>query len=52
MKKILIVEDVEFNRDLLTQLLEDKFELVAATNGQTGIAKGNPAANPTQDATG
>jgi two-component system cell cycle response regulator DivK len=38
MKKILIVEDVEFNRDLLTQLLEDEFELVAATDGQTGIA--------------
>jgi two-component system, cell cycle response regulator DivK len=38
MKKILIVEDVEFNRDLLTQLLEDEFELIAATDGQAGIA--------------
>jgi two-component system, cell cycle response regulator DivK len=38
MKKILIVEDVEFNRDLLTQLLENEFELIAATDGQTGIA--------------
>jgi two-component system, cell cycle response regulator DivK len=38
MKKILIVEDVEFNRDLLTQLLEDEFELIAATDGQGGIA--------------
>ena len=27
MKKILLVEDVEFNLDLLVQLLEEKFEL-------------------------
>jgi two-component system cell cycle response regulator DivK len=38
MKKILIVEDVDFNRDLLTQLLEDEFELIAAADGQAGIA--------------
>ena len=38
MKKILIVEDVDLNRDLLTQLLEDDFEIVAATDGQAGIA--------------
>ena len=38
MKKILIIEDVEFNRDLLTQLLEEEFELIAATDGQAGIA--------------
>jgi two-component system, cell cycle response regulator DivK len=38
MKKILIVEDVDFNRDLLTQLLEEEFELIAATDGQAGIA--------------
>jgi CheY-like chemotaxis protein len=38
MKKILIIEDVDFNRDLLTQLLEDEFEVVAATDGETGIA--------------
>jgi two-component system cell cycle response regulator DivK len=38
MKKILIVEDVEFNRDLLTQLLEEEFELIAVTDGQAGIA--------------
>jgi len=37
MKKILIVEDVEFNRDLLTQLLEDHFQLVAVSDGQAGI---------------
>jgi two-component system, cell cycle response regulator DivK len=38
MKKILIVEDVDFNRDLLTQLLEDEFEVIAAIDGQAGIA--------------
>lgn len=32
MKKILIVEDVEMNRDLLVQLLEDDYELVEATD--------------------
>ncbi len=37
MKKILIVEDVEFNRDLLIQLLEDDYELVTATDGAAGI---------------
>ena len=38
MKKILIVEDVEYNRDLLTQLLEEEFEVIAATDGEAGIA--------------
>ena len=38
MKKILIVEDVEFNRNLLIQLLEDYFQLVAVSDGQAGIA--------------
>jgi two-component system cell cycle response regulator DivK len=38
MKKVLIVEDVDFNRDLLTQLLEEEFELIVATDGQAGIA--------------
>jgi CheY-like chemotaxis protein len=37
MKKILIVEDVEFNRDLLVQLLEDDYEILTATDGATGI---------------
>jgi two-component system cell cycle response regulator DivK len=36
-KKILIVEDVDFNRDLLTQLLEEEFDIIAATDGQAGI---------------
>jgi len=37
MKKILIVEDVEFNLDLLVQLLEDDYELVIARDGAAGL---------------
>ncbi len=37
MKKILIVEDVDFNIDLLVQLLEDDYELVTAVDGQSGV---------------
>ena len=37
MKKILIVEDVEMNRDLLVQLLEDDYELVEAVDGRQGL---------------
>ncbi len=37
MKKILIVEDVEFNIDLLVQLLEDHFQLLTAMDGAAGI---------------
>ena len=37
MKKILVVEDVEFNRDLLVQLLEDEFEILTAVDGAAGI---------------
>lgn len=36
-KKILIVEDVEFNLELLVQLLEDDYRLISATDGQSGI---------------
>jgi two-component system cell cycle response regulator DivK len=35
--KILIVEDVEYNRDLLVQLLEDEYEIVTAADGAAGI---------------
>jgi len=38
-KKILIVEDVELNRDLLTQLLEEDYELVSAADGAAGVEK-------------
>ena len=37
MQKILIVEDVAFNQDLLVQLLEDDYDLVTASDGATGI---------------
>jgi two-component system cell cycle response regulator DivK len=37
MKKILIVEDVEFNLDLLIQLLEDDYELVIARDGAMSL---------------
>jgi CheY-like chemotaxis protein len=39
MKKILIVEDVELNTELLVQLLEDDYELVTAVDGQEGVEK-------------
>ena len=38
MKTILIVEDVEFNLDLLVQLLEDDYTILTASNGAAGIA--------------
>src|SRR5574339_646711 len=37
MKKILVVEDVEFNRDLVVQLLEDTYEVLTAADGSEGI---------------
>ena len=37
MKKILVVEDVEFNRDLVVQLLEDTYEVLTAVDGVEGI---------------
>jgi CheY-like chemotaxis protein len=37
MKKILIIEDVAFNLDLLVQLLEDDYQLVTAGDGEKGI---------------
>ncbi len=36
MKKILIVEDSDFNVDLLVQLLEDEYELLIANDGAAG----------------
>jgi two-component system, cell cycle response regulator DivK len=39
MHKILIVEDVPLNVDLLVQLLEDEYELVTAVDGEEGVAK-------------
>jgi two-component system, cell cycle response regulator DivK len=37
MKRILIIEDVELNRDLLVQLLEDDYEILTATDGAEGL---------------
>lgn len=39
MKRILIVEDVEMNRDLLIQILEEEYELLEATDGKQGLEK-------------
>src|SRR5262247_2518353 len=39
MKKILIVEDVELNRDLLIQLLEDDYALAVAIDGAAGVER-------------
>ena len=38
MRKILVVEDVDFNRDLVVQILEDRYRVVEAVNGQEGVA--------------
>ena len=37
MKRILVVEDVPLNIDLLVQLLEDEYEVLTATDGAAGI---------------
>lgn len=39
MKKILIVDDVEINIDLLVQLLEEEYILVIAKNGEESLEK-------------
>jgi CheY-like chemotaxis protein len=38
MKKVLVVEDVELNRDLLVQLLEDDYQVLTAVDGAEGLA--------------
>lgn len=38
MKTILIVEDIDLNIDLLTQLLEDEYSLLVAKDGAQGVA--------------
>ncbi len=35
-KRNLLVEDGEFNRDLITQLLKDEYEMVLAVDGEAG----------------
>ena len=36
-KHVLIVEDVDLNRDLLSQLLEDEYRLTTAVDGAEGL---------------
>ena len=43
MKTILIVEDVDLNVELLTQLLEDDYTLITAENGALGVAQATAA---------
>ncbi len=38
MKCVLIVEDIELNIDLLTQILEDDYEILVARDGAQGVA--------------
>jgi len=38
-KRILVVEDVEFNRDLIVQLLEDAYQVITAADGHEGIER-------------
>lgn len=37
MKKILVIEDNEVNMELVTQLLEDDYEVAAASDGAAGL---------------
>jgi two-component system, cell cycle response regulator DivK len=39
MKTVLVVEDIEFNRDLLGQILEDEYEVAFAADGAEGLRK-------------
>lgn len=36
-KKILVVDDTEWNRDLLVQLLEDDYAVIEAVDGEQGV---------------
>ena len=45
MKSILIVEDVALNRELLVQLLEDRYRLTLAADGVAAL-EGAAASNP------
>jgi CheY-like chemotaxis protein len=38
-KKILIVDDTDFNRDLVVQLLEDEYDMLIAENGEEALQK-------------
>lgn len=36
-KKILVVDDTDFNRDLVVQLLEEDYDMVIAENGEEAL---------------
>jgi CheY-like chemotaxis protein len=36
-RKILVVDDTEFNRDLVVQLLQDDYEIIIAENGAEAL---------------
>jgi two-component system cell cycle response regulator DivK len=36
-KKILVVDDTEFNRDLVVQLLEEQYDMMVAENGEEAL---------------
>lgn len=38
-KKILVVDDTDWNRDLLVQLLEEEYEVLQAVDGAEGVRK-------------
>jgi two-component system cell cycle response regulator DivK len=38
-KKILVVEDIELNRDLMLQLLDETYDVVMAVDGADGVRK-------------
>jgi CheY-like chemotaxis protein len=38
-KKVLVVDDTEWNRDLIVQLLEDEYKVVEAIDGEDGVKK-------------
>jgi two-component system, cell cycle response regulator DivK len=39
LKRILVVEDQDFNRDLLVQILEDDYTVVVSTDGADAVAQ-------------
>jgi two-component system cell cycle response regulator DivK len=38
-KKILVVDDTEWNRDLIVQLLEDEYTVLQAVDGEEAVTK-------------
>ena len=38
-RKILVVDDAEFNRDLVVQLLQDEYQMLVAVNGAEAVEK-------------